>query len=477
MSIKDSRAAWILSMEQTTNKDNNSKDISPALNRQAITDGFDTIIASYATVGDITTLNALVLGTDFKENDLRFVTDIGKGDKIGVYKYIRSRATTLYSWQKIAEIGEATKLILSTQSTLSLYISTDWTTGDLAIGYLVKLTGGQVYELVTGTGSSTGNYQVITEVNVSLNYKGTWNASTNTPTLSDSGGGGVQGDYYIVSVSGSTAIDGITDWVAGDWITNNGVVWQKIDNTDAVTSVNAQTGAVVLDIDDVTPTTTKGDLIVENGSNAIRVAVGANDTVLTADSAEESGVKWAAGGGREIQDATVAMATRGALNFTGVTLADNAGNDSTDVDLEFGAEDNVDITGAVEGSVPAYDAAGLDFIMQDQEEFDLKITLQQSNIATPNAQMAVYIPAGYEIDSIFVEETAGNAAGNISIGTAAAGTQIVNAFTVGASADLKMTLVSTGTYFSKTADQDIYISSSAWGTGVLDVTINCSKIW
>lgn len=41
------------------------------------------------------------------------------------------------------------------------------------------------------------------------------------------------------------------------------------------------------------PTTTKGDIIVDNGTDPIRVGVGANGTVLTADSAETSGVKWA----------------------------------------------------------------------------------------------------------------------------------------------------------------------------------------
>jgi hypothetical protein len=52
-----------------------------------------------------------------------------------------------------------------------------------------------------------------------------------------------------------------------------------------------------VDIDDVTPTTTKGDIIVENGSNAVRLAVGSNDQVLTADSGEATGVKWAAAAG------------------------------------------------------------------------------------------------------------------------------------------------------------------------------------
>lgn len=50
-------------------------------------------------------------------------------------------------------------------------------------------------------------------------------------------------------------------------------------------------------MDALSPTTTKGDLLVDNGSNVIRLAVGSNTQVLTADSGEPSGLKWAAGGG------------------------------------------------------------------------------------------------------------------------------------------------------------------------------------
>jgi len=82
-----------------------------------------------------------------------------------------------------------------------------------------------------------------------LNYQGTWNASTNTPTLTSSVG--TKGYYYVVSVAGSTNLNGITDWQVGDWAVYNGSIWQKIDNTDAVTSVNGYTGTVVLTTTDV----------------------------------------------------------------------------------------------------------------------------------------------------------------------------------------------------------------------------------
>jgi hypothetical protein len=77
-----------------------------------------------------------------------------------------------------------------------------------------------------------------------LSYQGTWNASTNTPTLAS--GAGVNGYYYIVATAGSTNLDGITDWQIGDWLMFNGTVWQKIDQSNLVTSVNGQTGAVSL---------------------------------------------------------------------------------------------------------------------------------------------------------------------------------------------------------------------------------------
>ena len=75
-----------------------------------------------------------------------------------------------------------------------------------------------------------------------LSYQGTWNASTNTPTLTSSVG--VNGYYYITDVAGSTNLNGITDWQIGDWLLFNGSVWQKIDQSNLVTSVNGQTGAV-----------------------------------------------------------------------------------------------------------------------------------------------------------------------------------------------------------------------------------------
>ena len=67
----------------------------------------------------------------------------------------------------------------------------------------------------------------ITNAIGAVNYKGTWNAATNTPTLAS--GVGSKGDYYVVSVAGTTTIDGISNWGVGDQIVFNGATWNRLD--------------------------------------------------------------------------------------------------------------------------------------------------------------------------------------------------------------------------------------------------------
>jgi hypothetical protein len=68
---------------------------------------------------------------------------------------------------------------------------------------MLKALGGFA---VTGGGGGVG----------AVTYKGTWDASTNTPTLAS--GTGTQGDYYVVNVAGSTNLRRnyrLADWRLG----------------------------------------------------------------------------------------------------------------------------------------------------------------------------------------------------------------------------------------------------------------------
>lgn len=54
---------------------------------------------------------------------------------------------------------------------------------------------------------------------------------------------------------------------------------------------------VLSQADQIAPLTTKGDLLVNDGTSNVRLPVGTDAYVLTADSTQSSGVKWAPGGG------------------------------------------------------------------------------------------------------------------------------------------------------------------------------------
>ena len=153
------------------------------------------------------------------------------------------------------------------------------------------------------TGVTTASFQT------GLAYQGVWNAATNSPTLAS--GTGTQGHYYIVDVAGTTNLDGITDWAVGDWAVFNGTVWQKLDQSNTVVSVNGQTGVVVLtaanvgapQTDGTGATGTWGISISGTAASATNVAGGAANRIvyntgsgasdfLTAPTVTDTFLKW-----------------------------------------------------------------------------------------------------------------------------------------------------------------------------------------
>jgi len=79
-----------------------------------------------------------------------------------------------------------------------------------------------------------------------MTFEGTWDASTNSPSLADSTGS--PGMVYLVSVAGSQNLgSGSQTFAIGDWVVaNSSVVWEKTSNSNAVVSVNSQTGVVTV---------------------------------------------------------------------------------------------------------------------------------------------------------------------------------------------------------------------------------------
>jgi len=206
-----------------------------------------------------------------------------------------------------------------------------------------------------------------------LVYQGAWNALTNTPTLTSSVG--VSGYYYVVSVAGTTNLNGITDWQIGDWAIFNGTIWQKIDQTNTVSSVNGQVGVVSIAYADLagtiptwnqnttgtaaglsttlaigsggtgqttagtafnalSPITTTGDLILGNGANsATRLAIGSNGYLLTSNGTTASWVAAPATGVTSFAAGTTgltpATTTTGAVTLAGTLALANGGSGQT----------------------------------------------------------------------------------------------------------------------------------------------------
>jgi len=93
---------------------------------------------------------------------------------------------------------------------------------------------------------------VVSSIIGGLRFMGQWNAASNTPTLTN--GTGTANEMWIVSVAGSTNIDGNTAWNVGDQAVFNGVAWQQIPNVTLVSSVFGRTGAINLQITDISNT-------------------------------------------------------------------------------------------------------------------------------------------------------------------------------------------------------------------------------
>lgn len=249
-----------------------------------------------------------------------------------------------------------------------------------------------------------------------LNYQGTWDASANSPTLTSSVG--TKGYYYVVSVAGTTNLNGITDWQIGDWAVFNGTAWQKVDNTDAVTSVNGQTGAVVLGVANIagavpnTTTVTAAGLLSGGGNLASNVTITLNNVpVANVPGAVPNTVNVLAsgllsGGGALTGNVTITLNNVPAANVTGLgTMAtQNANNvlitggnavltsanatNSTITNLSTG---NATITGGTENNVSYTNVS----ILSGNVTANLTVLNATNANATYQTSSLPLVPAGY----------------------------------------------------------------------------------
>lgn len=110
-----------------------------------------------------------------------------------------------------------------------------WSSADFDINDYIPVSqrGSQ-----NGVASLDGSGRVpFSQLPTSNPYQGTWNASTNSPTISD--GSGTAGDWYRVSTAGTQNLgSGNITFSVGDDVIYNGSVWQRAPGGSSATNLS-----------------------------------------------------------------------------------------------------------------------------------------------------------------------------------------------------------------------------------------------
>jgi plastocyanin len=135
----------------------------------------------------------------------------------------------------------------------------------------VKVDGSTITINGSGVIAATGAGAVV--------YKGTWNASTNTPTLAN--GVGTAGWQYAVSVSGTTNFGaGNITFTVGDFVLYSGTVWQQI-TAGGIAAAGTLTGTTLASNVVTSSLTTVGTLANLTVTNTITGSVSGSAGTVT----------------------------------------------------------------------------------------------------------------------------------------------------------------------------------------------------
>lgn len=246
-------------------------------------------VPEWGTPTDINAVNVLVTNTVERAttvdhtgtvNEAESVTNVDQCDTVGeTQKVTQGNAVTHADLVQVADVIQQTG---DAQIVGDLDVTGTITQAGLTLDntYIPQAEKGTANGVATL--DNTGRVPASQLTIDAMEYKGKWNASTNTPALAD--GTGTDGDFYIVSVAGTQDLgSGNIDFYVNDRVLYNGSAWERVP-AGQVDSVNGATGDVVLTGEDIAESTSdnlkidrrlKNWLFVDGqGANATKTARG-----------------------------------------------------------------------------------------------------------------------------------------------------------------------------------------------------------
>jgi hypothetical protein len=193
-------------------------------------------------------------------------TDSAKGTKINFWTTPAGQITS----QNVASIN-STGVV-----TAGIKFSNDDTLQTTAgIPLTQKKIANAPYVATLGDDGKLDASQIPTSLTGAVVFKGVWDASANSPVLSNSLPTGVElGWEYVVSVTGTRDIgDGITLYTQGDFVIYDGTHWKVVRGANSFTSltggghitVSSSTGVMTLG-SDATPNSTNSTIVSRDAS-------------------------------------------------------------------------------------------------------------------------------------------------------------------------------------------------------------------
>jgi len=179
-------------------------------------------------------------------------------------------------------------------------------------------------------------------------YQGTWNASTNTPALVSSTG--TQGYYYVVSVAGTTNLNGNALWTVGDWAIFSNGIWDRLPGSTSESFVNLTTTNLAV-------TGLTGYMYANGSSNTTAATTIPNTAISGLGTMSTQNANSVAVTGGTINGTTIGATTASTGAFTYLSTS---GSTSTTPSLTFNASNSPIASGAtISGSY-------LQFVLQNK---------------------------------------------------------------------------------------------------------------